>query len=45
MTLLLYDVGVVSIDMPGIRMLAEGEKGREGRKQGGELEWATVPVF
>lgn len=21
------------------------ERGREGRKQGGELEWATVPVF
>lgn len=31
MTLLLYEVGVVSMDMPGIRMLAKGE--RERRKE------------
>lgn len=40
--MLLYDVGVVSMDMPGILMRAGG---REGRKEGEELEWAAVPVL
>lgn len=40
--MLLYVVGVVFRDMPGTLMRAGG---REGRKQGGELEWAAVPVL
>lgn len=38
----LLHVGGVSLDVPGTLMQAGG---REGRKQGGELEWAALPVL
>ena len=45
MNMLLHDVGVVSLDVPGTLMQAGRREGvRAGRKQGGELEWAAVPV-
>lgn len=42
---LIFDVGVVSAVMPGILNVGRREGVREGRKQGGELEWAAFPVF
>lgn len=46
MNMLLRDVGVVSLDVPGTLMQPGRREGvRGGRKQGGELEWAAVPVL